>query len=390
MGFFSDWSSSRRFKSLPQDQRRVVFYAESASDWPHLGPVLESLTADHGYTVPYLTSDSSDPVLNTDNSRIKPFCIGSGTIRTVLFTSLAADVLVMTLPELDKYSLKRSAFCNHYVYVFHSINSTHMVYRKGAFDAYDTILCVGQHHVDEIRATERAYNLKEKALVSHGYGRLDAILEKFAELPPFQPSQGPSKKVLLAPSWGLGSFIEDACGPEIIAALLEAGHELTARLHPMTVRHHPNLGGSLEKKFKGSQKGSFVVETDMHAQESLHRADIMISDWSGAAFEFAFGLGRPVLFIDMPRKLNNPDYKDIDNVPLEESIRHEIGDVASKDSVAEVAKKVAALCSDPAAFKEKILVARDKWIFNPGKSGKIGADAIAEIAGSISDEERLP
>ena len=33
----------------------------------------------------------------------------------------------------------------------------------------------------------------------------------------------------------------------------------------------------------------------------------MVSDWSGVAMEFAFGLERPVLFIDVPRKTNNPE-----------------------------------------------------------------------------------
>ena len=55
----------------------------------------------------------------------------------------------------------------------------------------------------------------------------------------------------------------------------------------------------------------------------------------------------------------------------------------------EVAEKVAALCSDPAAFKEKIFSARDKWIFNVEKSGRVGANAIAKITGSISKKDDL-
>ena len=45
----------------------------------------------------------------------------------------------MTIPDLGQLWLKRSVHPVRYVYLFHSTNSTHTVYRKGAFDAYDTI-----------------------------------------------------------------------------------------------------------------------------------------------------------------------------------------------------------------------------------------------------------
>ena len=42
--------------------------------------------------------------------------------------------------------------------------------------------------------------------------------------------------------------------------------------------------------------------------KSFDKADLMISDWSGVAFEFAFGLEKPVIFIDLPKKINNSDF----------------------------------------------------------------------------------
>ena len=46
-----------------------------------------------------------------------------------------------------------------------------------------------------------------------------------------------------------------------------------------------------------------------------------------------FALGRPVLYIDTPRKINNPEYQKIDLVPLEESIRIEIGDLLAPEDI---------------------------------------------------------
>ncbi len=385
MRFFADWSSLRKFNALPEEQRQIVFYAESAADWPHFLPILESLTTTHQRQVTYLTSDPADHVFAVENPRIVPLCIGSGTIRTILFKGLRAKLLVITLPDLGKYNLKRSVYPCHYVYLFHSINSTHMVYRPGAFDEYDTILCVGPHHVREITTTEERYGLKKKRLVPHGYGRLDAIIEQFSDSGPFEPSTGPQKRIVLAPSWGRGSFIEDDCGVPIVLALLEAGHLLTLRLHPMTSRNHPRLGAELERRFHSFAE-RFSVETNMHDQESLQQADLMISDWSGAALEFAFGLGRPVLFIDMPRKLNNPNYRELELVPFEESIRQQIGAVVSPENTTELLNAVNALCASPGEVGRKITELRHNWIYNIGNSGEVAAETIVKLADEQAED----
>ena len=66
--------------------------------------------------------------------------------------------MIMTMPDLETFHIKRSkSHPVHYIYMFHSMVSTHLVYRKSAFDNYDTIFCVGEHHLDEIQNTEKYY-----------------------------------------------------------------------------------------------------------------------------------------------------------------------------------------------------------------------------------------
>ena len=69
----------------------------------------------------------------------------------------------------------------------------------------------------------------------------------------------------------------------------------------------------------------FHFEGDTGTNESLHAANIMVSDWSGVALEFAFGLEKPVVFIDQPLKLNNAEYSRLKSVPLEILLREKIG-----------------------------------------------------------------
>ena len=165
------------FQSALPEWREIVFYSEGSGDWPHLGPVVQALTVDMGREVSYLTSSSIDPILSSGHPNVSSFFIGDQGVRTILFAGLKARVVVMTMPELGQtYILRSKAQEVHYVYLFHSLVSTHRVYKRGAFDHYDSVFCCGPHHVSEIRAAERAYGLKPKNLVEHGYPRLDSIL----------------------------------------------------------------------------------------------------------------------------------------------------------------------------------------------------------------------
>ncbi len=62
------------------------------------------------------------------------------------------------------------------------------------------------------------------------------------------------------------------------------------------------------KRLVAEQDRRFQLETNIATNDSFCAADLMISDWSGAALEFAFATERPGLFVDVPRKVNNPDY----------------------------------------------------------------------------------
>ncbi|MDD9938521.1 MAG: CDP-glycerol glycerophosphotransferase family protein [Myxococcales bacterium] len=377
MGLLSDAKALRRFHGLAAEERRLVFYAESRADWPHFRAVLAALESRWDRPIPYLTSDPQDPVLSEPGGQLRPFCIGSGVVRTWAFQAMRADVLALTLPDLQTYQLKRSVHGVHYAYLQHSLNSTHRVYRRGAFDHYDTIFCAGPHHTAEVRRTEEVYGLPHKALVEHGYGRLDAILERAADREVTPRASSDAKEVLLAPSWGECSFIEAPCGRELLRALLSAGHRLTLRLHPMTVRRMPQLASELSAELAPS--GRFVVETDMDASKSLAASDLMVSDWSGAASEYAFGLEKPVLFIDTPAKINNPEHDRIDLPPLEKHMRSEIGRILAPSEVAEAARAVAQLCADANGFARGIREARNRWVFNVGRSGEVGAEALLSI-----------
>ena len=112
----------------------------------------------------YISSENNDPGLSLKHKNYKTFKIDDRFIRNWLFENIDTDVFVMTVPDIECFQLKRSRYNVHYVYVQHSLVSLHTVYRKGAFDHYDTIFCSGPHHMKEIRAMEEKYNLPKKIL----------------------------------------------------------------------------------------------------------------------------------------------------------------------------------------------------------------------------------
>lgn len=361
-----------RFTNLPRRQRRLVFYSEGKQYWVHMAGIIQHLLAHYDIPLCYFSSAEDDPGLSLEHPNYLSFKVDSGWVRNWLFESIDTDVMVMTMPDLHQYQIKRSRHAVHYVYVQHSLVSLHMAYRKGAFDHFDTIFCSGPHHVDEVRAIETQGQLKEKQIIRHGYGRLDAIIQQ-ADLESSQKiNRDQLMHVLLAPSWGPNGVIE-TMGSEIVNELLAAGFKVTLRPHPQTTRFCQPLIQRIAKQHATNQR--FELELNVSGQESLHLSDIMISDWSGAALEYAFGLGKPVIFIDTPKKVNNPDYAELAVTPLEELIRDKIGRIVQPSAVKTIKGEITSLLAEQ--NNNRALASEN--VFNLGQSDKVGAEAIYQL-----------
>ena len=366
-----------KFNKLNLDERSIVFYSEDISSFVHFEQIIHELTKEMGYQICYVTSAKDDPILNSQNKKIKAFYIGDGATRTKFFMELKAEVLVMTMPSLETYFIKRSrVYPVHYVYVFHSINSTHRNYRKNAFDHFDSIFCTGPHHVKEIIATEQLYNLKQKNLVTCGYGLFDKLEKNKPVKNQEMCTKDGRKKILVAPSWGKKGLLETK-GLELVKILLDAGYHVTVRPHPMTIRKWPNIIKTIKNEFKDNT--NFEMETDVSSFESLYSAYGLISDWSGIGFEYAFVCERPVLYIDVPQKTNNPYYNDIPYEPLENSIRNLIGKVISTNELESIPKIIESTYENIDLFETKIQEVRNETVFNFAQFGIKGAHEIVKI-----------
>ena len=379
--FFTHFKNFQKFRSGNYyNNNSLVVYSEGSHDWPHLGPILKKIFHISDLEIIYLTSSNDDPGLDFKNKKYKSFYIGSGLIRILIFQLIRCKVILLTLPDLDNFHLKKNKNLNiKYVYTFHSINSTHAAYRHNAFNAYDFILCVGPHHKKELKKDNEIKKIKNRFLLEHGSVKLDTLIKDFIKFK--GPTNNKKLQVILAPSWGIGSFIENNnLSTKIINALIKSDYKIILRLHPMTLRKSPNI---INKLIKNSNidinDNRFKVEINHNDNSSIKKADLMISDWSGAATEFAFALERPVLFIDTKQKINNKKWIDYGLPCLEDTIRDIIGTKISINEISQIKFYVDLLLKNHAEIRKKIIKAKDDNIYNLGKSDIIGAQHLVKI-----------
>ena len=376
MKIWEDWQDYRRFRKLPPRDRNIVFYSETHQDWHHLQPLIDFLVERLGRTLCHVTSERTVPLPSVSRPGLHGFRIRSGAVCTWFFQMLKADVMVLTMLDLQHFQLKRSIHPVHYLYVFHSMGSTHMVDHENSYDHYDSLLCAGPHHVAEIHRREQLKGLPPKHLFAYGYPRLERLVEVAAAAPPAREASNPTT-VLLAPTWGEQSILH-VCGEPLIAALLGAGMRVIMRPHYQTARQAPRVVERLVARFGADPRFRHVDR--MEESASLLESDLLVCDWSAMAIEYALGLGKPVLFVDVPPRVRNPKYEELGLEPMEMRIRRELGAVLPLDRLADAPRRVAELLRGAGEFRQRTAALREAWAFNFGRSVEVGAREISRIA----------
>ena len=373
--FFKEFQGYRAYKKLPKSYKKVVFYSESFQDWHHLKPLLNALL-DDDIAVTYVTSDDRDPGLLKLSNKYRSIYIGKGFFRILFFQFLRAKLLILTMMDLNNFELKRSMHPVHYVYIFHSLTSTHMVDTEKSFDHYDTIFCAGPHQKKEIELREKNKDLKAKNLIPYGYPRIEKLIQLSSK------PKNEKKVILLAPTWGEQSII-NLMGMEICSIIINQGYSLILRPHHETIKRSSQLIDEIENKY--SHLETFRLVREMGDSESLLQSDLLICDWSGTAIEYAFGLEKPVIFIDIPPRVRNPNWREIQSEPLEMSIREKVGRVICPSKLDELPSSISQLLNEDQVSSSLIKSLREEFIYNLSDSEIIGREEIKKLLKTLKN-----
>ena len=370
-----------------------------------------------------------------------------------------ADVVVMTMPDLETYQIKRSYVRKdiEYVYIPHCMNSLNLTMRKGCTDHFDSVLCTGKHQLEEIRKTEEVYGLQPKILVEAGYPLLDDMIasyqesqavEKVPETKTIEHTREvvsvtrhlrkagrqnssmrgirsvarhmhgkmreltndwvcttetstvtttetveipPVRTVLIAPSWQKDNIV-DSCLDALLDALKGHDYKIIVRPHPQHVRHMPERMEQLKQRF--ADDDMVEIQTDFTSNSTVFEADMMITDWSGIAYEYAYTTLKPVLFINTPMKIMNPEYEKIGIEPFNIYMRDILGaSIAPENVSTEAAEKVEYLLTHKDEYQDIIRKTVDEYCYHVGDSGEASARYIInavmrQARGRVEEEKK--
>ena len=165
----------------------------------------------------------------------------------------------------------------------------------------------------------------------------------------------------------------------MIDDLLQAGYHVIMRPHYQSNRQTPEEIRSVRDAFAGQARFEYIDR--MGETDSILRSDILVSDWSAMALEYAMGLEKPVLFIDVPRRIRNPNWKELGIDPIESTIRTKVGEVVSPEALDDAPAAIERLLADRGRFSENIRAWRETMVFRLGHSVPDGAAEIACLAG---------
>lgn len=267
----------------------LVFYSEGRQYWSTFKPVIDELVSRKVKCV-YLTSDEKDPGLLYSSDLVSTTYIGTGNKAYAYLRLLEADVCAMTTPGLDVLQIKRSRGVKHYAHLIHAPTDA-AIYKTYSFDYYDSILTSGNHQINSLRKLEELRGTGRKVLLQTGCLYYDEMRRRLKELDT-APRSKAQVTVLVAPTWGANGLLR-RFGTRLLVPLLERQYEVILRPHPQSFISEEELLHRLRNEVGHYSNLQWDSESD--GMRSMARADVMVSDLSGVAFDFAFVFEKPVI-----------------------------------------------------------------------------------------------
>lgn len=371
----------KRFNKYPAKQ--IVFYSEKNGFYKYFKDVIEAIQRKTDIVIHYVSGDPKDEIFKLESDTFKTYYVGDNKLISLMM-KMEADIVVLTMPDLQKYHIKRSLVKKdiEYIYMDHAVASANMTLRKHALDHFDTIFATNQLMVDEMREMEKVYNLKEKNVVKYGYSLIDNMIANYEKTHSGEEKEH-TPEILIAPSWQDDNIMDSEI-EKILDNLKGHGYHITVRPHPQYVRHFEEKLKLLDKKYENDS--DVELQTDFSSNKTVFDADVLITDWSGIAYEYSFTTLKPTLFINTPMKIMNKDYKEIDIVPFDIEARDQVGISVDTDKIDGLNNVVKRLLTEEVYSKESLKKVREKYLFNVGKSADVGANYIIKRMIEISNK----
>lgn len=361
---------SEKSKKIP-----YVIFSDHKRYWNVFKPICDEFEK-RKIGIVYWTASPDDPALSEKYEYVKAEFIGEGNKAFARLNMMNAGICLSTTPGLDVLQWKRSRTCDFYVHIVHMVSDPSS-YRMFALDFYDAVLVSGPYQLEQIRLIEEKRNLKQKEIEIVGCTYMDMLNAR-----PREKTNSSKKTILLAPTWG-ESGILSRFGTKIIDALLQTGYSIVVRPHPQSYTAEKDLIASLQEKYRSEP--NLLWNRDNDNFDILNRADLLISDFSGVIFDFAFVFNKPIIYADTSYNSAPYDAAWIDDDLWTIKILPKIGFELKESDFPQIKDVI-----DNAISSEKIKNAREEiipegWI-HIGDAGKIAAEYLIKKHCDIAGE----
>ena len=266
---------------------KIIIYGEDKRYYNVFKPIIEELINLEIPTI-YYSSSYDDKIFEIKSDFLKSEFIGTGNKAYATLNFIEADICLMTTPNLDVFQLKRSKGVKKYVHITHSSaeTSTYCLY---SLDFFDAVFLNGEHQIRDIRELENKRNTIIKDLYVVGNPYLDE-LSKMKET--ITKENNNKKTILIAPSWGMNCLFR-RFGEKLLDNIVNSDYNIIIRPHPQSLISDKDIIDKFQNRYKYKNN----VEWDFNRVNiySLSKADIMISDFSGVIFDYAFLFEKPVI-----------------------------------------------------------------------------------------------
>lgn len=219
------------------------------------------------------------------------------TLTGALFFTTTPSVGTTIFP---KSQIKPSNKIPKYIYLFHSLVSPNEMYVKKSFKNFDYIFSPSKIISNQI-----------KCLISTNTKIYETGYLLFNEVEIFKFNNENNNKVLLAPTWGVGVEEISKDINKIYQFAIKNKLELVFRPHPMT-------------DVESLKLNSEIIIDRSKDLSNLEKYSLLITDFSGIALEFFYLTGKPIIFLDVAKKIKRKLSKQEKEFNLIENIMREL------------------------------------------------------------------
>ena len=365
---FSFTNANKKDKNS-KTKSKIIIYGEDKRYYNVFKPIIEELI-NLEIPITYYSSSEDDPIFEIKNDLLHSEFIGTGNKAYAKLNFIETDICLMTTPNLDVFQLKKSKGVKKYVHIMHAPSEA-ALYCLYSLDFFDAVLLNGKNQIDDIRELENLRKTKIKELDIIGSTYLDELEKKkeIAEIKSKFKNNNDKRTVLIAPSWGINGLLT-RFGDKLIDAILGNDFYCIVRPHPQSLIVEKELIEKLKYKYKDNKNLEWDFDVDNIL--SLSRADVMLSDFSGVIFDYAFLFEKPAIIPSFTFDKRGTDAIELKDETWTLKTLPKISVSLDENNFSEIANIVSETINNE-TIKENILKVKEEAYMYRGEAGKRGA-----------------